>query len=1069
MGKTEEEKQAEYNASYMVMEVGKYKLVGSAAEDDKSKSLIVKRTYDTGKNYENQYEYYAKLASALGYNCTKYDNDADNQKALANMFLNSGIVTTTYDESGVSTIANDSYSYTKILDTLTKNYKKDEASRKEALDSTLSLMGTDVSTIAELGKTWVNKYGTGNYAENSQEDKFITKSVKKVNELTAPPSWYTDPKTKDGSSVKSKADTKDWQQYTMKQNTALNKLENSDTAQYGSRTWKARGNGGAKIERAKNGDEPVSYVDIWNRMSNVAGLAEGLQTPIGDVRHTDGVMSTDPAAITVSKIRTDWKTRLGKIMQFQPDGSTPDSTMTLRDLGAHITDTITSAISRVGANSYNVNEFDGVLLGNPFDDNLNDLYNIDAGVDKFKEYISKQTNKLVSEMEDNDTYMNARRGILRKLDSIDGANAPTLKMGDAGVLNPPFQFNELDDVRSDYRRPHIGRLYSERIYDYNMPVMFLQPGSIKINEAMIKYLLSLNDLSGDGSAKTFKADFQSGKLFKDWMSNAADTAVDVGTKFLDVMGGGFAWLVGHGSKFILDMHKWYHWVPRALLYMRYVNNILIELANWLGLIDYDGKKWGDPKLNDKNADTMQKVAAAAAAENQKNGGDAKNFAQTITSMLQAIENSNEWEKINAAIDNFTMGGSMSTEEMTKELDDSELVRYLENPVEENMVIEKSETDDGTPTNTFGFTATRGYMGDTQNHLLSVATILPQYAQLHLNKNASKSWSVISRGSAGINTPTSDGLHLNSLGFAEMTVPYMINAQSSVNESFNNNVTTHPLKQQYDQIFEEANSDLTQANKYNKANTIGNFVWNTMTLGAGTVKQWLQNIGAGMGFTVDSGMLVGSNTRFQLPQVWTDSSFERSYSVSMKFRSIYGHPLGVYENCFVPYIFLMPLIMPRKIMMMKYGNPFYVKAFCKGLFSIDMGMITNLSVQRGEDKNTRTVDGYHRTMTVSMTIQDMLPNLSTSVDAGVLHLSKAGNEGFYNYLLDLAGIDFIQRSNLAVLMKHEANYLHMKYNPFALATEARVITGHMPIVKIIGKAVSNLQRADPYKEHVPDQF
>jgi hypothetical protein len=69
----------------------------------------------------------------------------------------------------------------------------------------------------------------------------------------------------------------------------------------------------------------------------------------------------------------------------------------------------------------------------------------------------------------------------------------------------------------------------------------------------------------------------------------------------------------------------------------------------------------------------------------------------------------------------------------------------------------------------------------------------------------------------------------------------------------------------------------------------------------------------------SGLLAGS--RMVFPEIWTDSSFSRSYSCSMKLNSPYGNNLAIYLNIIVPICHLLCLTLPRENFNNMYYSPF----------------------------------------------------------------------------------------------------------------------------------------------------
>ena len=65
-------------------------------------------------------------------------------------------------------------------------------------------------------------------------------------------------------------------------------------------------------------------------------------------------------------------------------------------------------------------------------------------------------------------------------------------------------------------------------------------------------------------------------------------------------------------------------------------------------------------------------------------------------------------------------------------------------------------------------------------------------------------------------------------------------------------------------------------------------------------------------------ILGMNPMF--PEVWKDSSFQRSYTLNFKFHSPYGHPMAIYQNVLAPFIMLLSMVMPISSGMGTYSEP-----------------------------------------------------------------------------------------------------------------------------------------------------
>ena len=128
-------------------------------------------------------------------------------------------------------------------------------------------------------------------------------------------------------------------------------------------------------------------------------------------------------------------------------------------------------------------------------------------------------------------------------------------------------------------------------------------------------------------------------------------------------------------------------------------------------------------------------------------------------------------------------------------------------------------------------------------------------------------------------------------------------------------------------------------------------------------------------------------RLIFPEIWTDSSFSRSYSCSMKLVSPAGDKLSIFLNILVPIYHLLGFTLPRESTNQAYFSPFLVRAYYKGLFNVDMGIITNLSITKG-DEGEWSIDGIPTVANVSFEIKDLYDGMYMSkqtldTDEGIL--------------------------------------------------------------------------------------
>ena len=128
-------------------------------------------------------------------------------------------------------------------------------------------------------------------------------------------------------------------------------------------------------------------------------------------------------------------------------------------------------------------------------------------------------------------------------------------------------------------------------------------------------------------------------------------------------------------------------------------------------------------------------------------------------------------------------------------------------------------------------------------------------------------------------------------------------------------------------------------------------------------------------TKDGINTVVNGGKILFPKIWSDSSYNTSYNINFKFRSPDHDSLSIYLNILKPYAKLLALVMPKmqqnsdEFDVNGYNTPHLVKATCPGFFHIDMGLITGMSVTKG-DEGQWNDDGLPTVLDVSIDIEDL---------------------------------------------------------------------------------------------------
>lgn len=144
-------------------------------------------------------------------------------------------------------------------------------------------------------------------------------------------------------------------------------------------------------------------------------------------------------------------------------------------------------------------------------------------------------------------------------------------LGHCAVLNPVFQFNKRDDVRTNPMYTHIGRVYSTQIMN-NWPVVLLQPGRLKYNTGFFKFL-GLGGGAGAAEHYIRNGGEGIGAKFSEFLLNAKDVINVLGTIGSAIFGG----------------HKLVEFRDASNMFKMYSRSLYISLSEIMGLWTQNAK------------------------------------------------------------------------------------------------------------------------------------------------------------------------------------------------------------------------------------------------------------------------------------------------------------------------------------------------------------------------------------------------------------------------------------------------------------------------------------------------
>jgi hypothetical protein len=259
--------------------------------------------------------------------------------------------------------------------------------------------------------------------------------------------------------------------------------------------------------------------------------------------------------------------------------------------------------------------------------------------------------------------------------------------------------------------------------------------------------------------------------------------------------------------------------------------------------------------------------------------------------------------------------------------------------------------------------------------------------------------------------------------------------TSVDDSFSNSTTQSQLSSTLNSL-----SDTGRELNFLIGNVGSNLGLQLDKLsGAGTLDENVENIQDEINRILGGGNIMSNilgkatrilaGGRMVFPEIWSDSSFSRSYSCKMKLVSPSGDKLSVFLNILVPIYHLLALALPRQSDGQTYYSPFLVRAFCQSMFNVDMGIITDLNVTKGAEGEW-TINGLPTVAEVSFSIKDMYESLMmTKVDEQWGKASIMKNVAELDYIANSCGINI----NDHEIARTAKMYLALGFNP---ATKAK---------------------------------
>lgn len=251
--------------------------------------------------------------------------------------------------------------------------------------------------------------------------------------------------------------------------------------------------------------------------------------------------------------------------------------------------------------------------------------------------------------------------------------------------------------------------------------------------------------------------------------------------------------------------------------------------------------------------------------------------------------------------------------------------------------------------------------------------------------------------------------------ANEAIGFYCDGLSSIDTSFGNTTTQSQLASTINSYSDMANEISFLLNEESVAGMAIAGVEDVSSIVTDAVGSLLGGLGGGVvGNLTSNGVdTVINGGKIVFPEIWSDSTHDESYSFTLKLRSPDNDDLSIFLNIIKPYCELLCFTLPQ--MMINdpngYQSPFLVKAYCKGLFHIDMGIIDSMSVTRGAECQWND-NGLPTQIDLQFSITNLYHHLAMSgaeSNAQDKITSLFTNTQYMDFLANIAGCSAMEES------------------------------------------------------------
>ena len=602
-----------------------------------------------------------------------------------------------------------------------------------------------------------------------------------------------------------------------------------------------------------------------------------------------------------------------------------------------------------------------------------------------------------------------------KYDTVDGygAGLPLIqapnytdaRIGGNDAINPYWQFNRDDDIvpeRLQLSVPGVdddnygmGRVYAEK-YDSHQQILWMQMGVPEYNSAAI----FIKEAGDETAARVMRNGCLRGMVGR-FISSAFSALVWCITLPVSLPLTIYHWMDRIATERITG---YYYFRPAMPLYYEMVNSMLSYLAVGMGLYPFVMSERMD--ANKQESEKMQGWSSGVSGDSLTGGNDLFFDSRNVNPGISEIG-------AETGVPEILKGGPDIFLIMNRR---ARLFNAATSKVTARQLLEISMQSTQTTGNAYYHTSPTAYKADQNGEIKPVSAVAD-------DDRDPRFWESLKGNMFGLND----------------YVGFKIEKGFSPSESVSNSTGELELASKLNSYASQKKDELENASDSKVLSLLKKIPDGPKqvlsSIGINFAAQAIKTVGGG-----DIAAVLNAGQGYvAMPEVWKSSSFSKSFSFTVQLRARYGDPTSIFQCIYIPLCMLLGAGLPRAVGASMYTSPFLIRAYCKGFFSIPLGIIESMSISRGTGENSWTEDMLPLAVDVNFQIKDLSPVFFLGLqDIGFMDTFRQ-NTNMIDYLDTLSGLGLaestirlqkaLRKMSAAMLVKKNTTF-----NPLFYATK-----------------------------------